>query len=198
MRPQNGRAAITGLGRAYDAVVVDHDPDLEGEELTGSLGVEDRHAIARTVVHRADLVLAVGLPGIKGAQDLVRLIRAIAAEDVPVARILPVVNRAPRSPASRASMTRAVAELAAHGFPFNPPLFLRVAGGVESSHHRAGRLPDSLCRPLGRTVRRLLLELGSRVRHDDPRAIRPGELATEHDPLGGWSTHLPHGRSDVA
>lgn len=198
MRPQNLQAAITGLGRAYDTVVVDHDPDLEGEALTGSLGVEDRHAVARTVVRAADLVLAVGLPGVKGAQDLVRLVRSVAAEGVPVERILPVVNRAPRSPAARASMTRALAELASVEGTTHPPLFLRAAGGVESAHQRAGRLPDSLCRPLGRTVRRLLLELGARNRHDEPHAIRPGELATGLDRFGDWHTAHPHGRTDVA
>ena len=198
MRPQNLQGAIAGLGRTYDTVVVDHDPDLEGEALTGSVGVEDRHAVARAVVHAADLVLAVGLPGVKGAQDLVRLVRSIAAEGVPVERILPVVNRAPRSPAARASMTRALAELATLEGPTHPPLFLRAAGGVESAHHRAGRLPESLCRPLGRTARRLLLELGPRSRHDEPPVVRPGELATALDRFGSPSADVPHRRTDVA
>ena len=199
MRPHSLRAALAGLERAYDTVVIDHDPDLEGEELTGSLGVEDRHAVARTVVHGADLELAVGLPGVKGTHDLVRLVRSIAAEGVPVERILPVVNRAPRSPAARAALTRALAELAPDTHVgANPPLFLRTTSAVGSAHHRAGRMPDALCRPLGRAVRRLLLEHGSRDRDGASQAISPGELATHQDALGGWTAPFPHGRSDVA
>ena len=199
MRPHSLRAALVGLERAYDTVVVDHDPDLEGEELTGSLGVEDRHAVARAVVRGADLELAVGLPGVKGTHDLVRLVRSIAAEGVPVERILPVVNRAPRSPAARADVTRALAELGPDTHhTVNPPLFLRTVGAVGSAHHRAGRMPDALCRPLGRAVRRLLLEHGARARDGEPTAIRPGELATEQDLSGGWMTQFRHGRSDVA
>jgi MinD-like ATPase involved in chromosome partitioning or flagellar assembly len=199
MRPHSLRAAIAGLERAYDTVVVDHDPDLEGEDLTGSVGVEDRHAVARVAVHRADLVLAVGLPGVKGVQDLARLIRTIAAEGVPPDRVLPVVNRCPRSPAARAATTRALAELTPRGdHAPPPPLFLRAAGGVESAHRGASGLPEVLCRPLGRAARRLLLQLGSREQHGELPAIRPGELGTDRDVLGDWPAGLPHGHSDVA
>ncbi len=194
MRRHSLAAAMEGMERSYDLVVVDHDPDLEGEELTGSAGVEDRHAIARTVARRSDLILVVGRPGLKGTADLARLVRCLLDEDVPAERILPVVNAARRDPASRAATTRALAELlGARALPGT--LHLPQVRALEAAQRSATRLPDALCRPLGRAVRRLLLELPVRTRaSEQPTALRPGDLGSSLIPDDGWLDH----RSDVA
>lgn len=197
MRPHTVRAALEGLERSYDLVVVDHDPDLEGEDVTGSVGVEDRHGVARATVERADLVLAVGVPGLKGVNDLVRLVRALLDEGLPAERVLPVVNRCGRSPALRSSVTRTVAELTATGgTAVHPPLFVGVARSVENAHRSAAPLPDSMCRPVGRAVRRRLLALPARHRAAAVgQPLRPGDLGTHADPT--WADDR-FGRSDVA
>jgi hypothetical protein len=196
MRPASLRGALDGLQRTYDVVVVDHDPDLEGEAVTGSAGVEDRHGIARATAHRADLMVAVGIPGLKGTTDLARLISALTDEDVPPARILPVVNRCPRNPALRSSVVRALHDLtAANGIATAAPLFLSVRG-LESAHRSAVPLPEALCRPLGRAAQRLLLAQGPRARASGGSLVTPGDLGTSADP--GWWDEPLHPASGAA
>jgi MinD-like ATPase involved in chromosome partitioning or flagellar assembly len=200
MRPHSLRAAFEGLERSYDLVVVDHDPDLEGEEETGSVGVEDRHGIARTVACRADLVLAVGEGDLKGANGLIRLVLNLREHGVPAERIVPVINRSRRSPVHRAEVTRALAELTSSGTAHgSPPIFLQASRGLERTHRTSIRLPEPLCRRLGRTAQRRLLELGNRVREPERGApIRPGELGTDLDVGSHRFGTSPSDRSDVA
>lgn len=198
MRPSSLGAALDGLERSYDLVVVDHDPDLEGEDATGSNDVEERHGIARAAVRRADVVVAVGTASVHGLHGLGRLTRTLLDHGVPAERLLPVVGRAPRSPARRAAITRVLNDVRGGEPALHPPLFLGTNRSLESAHRGATRLPESLCRPLGRAARRLLLETGPRRRSSDdaPRAIRAGELGTRVDDVRptGQGQH----RSDAA
>ena len=66
LRPRALAVALDGLRRAYRVVVSDVDPDVEGEAECGSLDVEDRNLLARTVLRDAEIVLVVGLPGLAG------------------------------------------------------------------------------------------------------------------------------------
>ena len=104
-------AAVDGLRRSYDTVVIDVEPDVEGEAQTGSLDVEDRHAVARATVLGADLVLIVGRPGLKGVHDIVRIVDELCECGTPVERIVPVINHAPRHPGNRSEMARALRSL---------------------------------------------------------------------------------------
>jgi hypothetical protein len=206
MRPGSVLASIAGLRRSYDAVVVDHDAELDGEAETGSIDIEELHALSRAVAARADLVLLVGRCGVKGLHDLVRLVDRYADAGVPRERLVPVVNSAPRHPATRAGVARVLAELthpvegagAGAGGGAAGPLFVRHLRGLEDVHRSASRLPDALTRPLGRAVGRLLLEVGPR--NDDHPAtgvrIRPGELATRR--VGQRGGGHSERRSDVA
>lgn len=191
LRPRSVDAALGGLRNAYDAVVVDTDADLDGEADTGSVDVEDRHCVTRTAALRADLVVVVGIPGVKGLHDLLRLVDELALSGVPTRRILPVLNRSPRNPAVRTSTSLSVARLG-HGGDGPPPVHLPTCRRLEHAHRQVGRLPESLCRPLGRSVRQVLLDVGPRP-HLDPGAepIEPGAL-------GVVGADLAHGRSEVA
>ena len=204
MRAGSLRAAIESLRRCYDTVVVDHDPDVDGEHETGSLDIEERHALARDLVRRADLIVLVGRPGVKGLHDMVRLGHRLTDAGLPRARLVPVVAAAPRRPAARAVTARLLAELHPEGTEGSvPPLFVRPVRHLEEVHRSAARLPESLTRPLGRHVRRQLLACGPRVveaeegvrlRHDDLRR-RAGALPADRLGVGH---HRPDTRSDVA
>lgn len=185
MRLHSLEASLRGLARSYDAVVVDHDPDLEGEAETGSVDVEDRNGVARATIASADLVLVVGTCGMKGVADLTRLVDTVAAAGVPTERILPVVNRTARRPVVRAETIRAIAHLLDAGGTA-PPLFLSNVRNLEGLARSAAPMPGPLCNPIGRTVRRLLLELGSRARNSgDPQRIAAGHLGTHLDARTG-------------
>jgi MinD-like ATPase involved in chromosome partitioning or flagellar assembly len=205
MHPGSVAATIDGLRRSFDVVIVDHDPDVDGEEETGSIDIEERHALARHVVAHADLVVLVGRPGVKGLHDMLRHGDRLVGAGLPVDRLLPVLNHTPRQPAVRAAATRALAELrtegSGNGEPV-PPLFLRPARGLEEAHRSATRLPEHLARPLERAVRRQLLQHGPRAVDDSPQRLVRGELGSPHrsGALGahGVRHHRPGDRSDVA
>lgn len=179
-------AALATVRRSFDVVVLDHDRELDGEAETGSVDLDDRHAIARAAVEQADVVLAVGGPTAQQVHDLVRLLDELLEAGVPAQRVRPVVNRATRSPAARAAITRALAQLAdvTDDQLISPPLYLPRVRRLEELHHHARRLPDALCAPLGRLVHHTVAQHGLRTqRQQSGSPIRPGELGLTDAPI---------------
>jgi hypothetical protein len=183
LRPNALGAALDGLQHAFDVVVADVDPDVDGEQETGARAVEDRHLAARLTLGRADAVLVVGLPGLKGTYALTRLVGELLAFGVPPARLVTVVNRAPRRRAQRAELTRTVAELLATtlaGAALPSPVFLPERRVEEALHDGIG-LPSPLPGDLAAVVGRLLT--GPRAAlpttHATPVAVVPGQLGLE-------------------
>lgn len=113
IRPRAFDAALEGLQRTFAVTVCDLEPDLEGEAETGSLDVEERHLMARTALARSTAVFVVGGHDMKGLFSLVRLLGELLAAGIPAERIVPVVNRAPRSPRQRGELAAGVRELVA-------------------------------------------------------------------------------------
>ncbi|MBV8691394.1 MAG: hypothetical protein JO054_02245 [Actinobacteria bacterium] len=148
LRPRAFAAALEGLATTYDAVVFDTDADVEGEAEGGSVDVEERNVMARSAVSRADVVFAVGVPGLKGVHSLVRVITDLLAFGVDGRRLVPVVNRAPRSARMRADISAAITALI-------PPAHLGVAVPVflperhaDEAQRDGARLAASLCEPV--------------------------------------------------
>ncbi|MGH9083822.1 MAG: hypothetical protein ACRDYW_00075 [Acidimicrobiales bacterium] len=193
IRPRSFQAGLDGLRRGFRVVVADIDDDLEGERSTGSLDVEERNGMARTVASAADLVLAVGAPGMRGLHALLRVTRDLLAHGVPASRILPVINRSPRGPRARAEITSAFGQLIAHeadGEPLATPIHLPERRHLEELLRDGARLPDawlaSVCSPV-----RLLLDVMSSdppdATVDEPVRVAPGSLGrwTEQDERHG-------------
>jgi Mrp family chromosome partitioning ATPase len=170
-------AAVDGLRRAYRMVVAD---------------VEDRNLIARTTLADADLVLAVGLPGIAGVHAHLRVVRDLLELGVAGDRIVPVVNRAPRNPRLRAESGAGLARLMA---ATDPGVVLAASPAFVPDRRRLAELlrdnappPAAMTRPLAGAVRGLL----ERARHSRP-APGPGPVpGPEPVPvapgsLGSWS-----------
>lgn len=195
-------AALDTLARSYRAVIVDMDADLDGEHDTGSADVGDRHSVAISVLERADVVLVVGRPGLKGLHSLATLLGDVVDAGVPPTRVQPVINGIGRNPAVRAAASRTLHRLCSTETDdlAVSALHLRTVRTLEEVHRRRSALPRVLCEPLGRAVDHLLHTLPRRGADDDATLgdrIRPGELGTRLDrhgtgPLG------PLDRSDVA
>jgi hypothetical protein len=111
LRPRSFEASLWSLRSTFGAVVCDVTADFESEDDTGAAEVEERNLMARTAVRSADVVFAVGRPGVKGVHALVRVLADLAAAGVPPERTVPVINAAPRHPRARAELAAAVAEL---------------------------------------------------------------------------------------
>ena len=189
LRRRAFEAAFGSLQRAYRAVVCDVDPDLEGEEEGGSIDVEERNVMARTAVRRADVVFVVGLPSMKGVHALVRVLADVVAFGVEPGRIVPVVNCAPRSPRTRASLTAAVAELVApavaragtaSGAGMAAPVFLPERK-VDDDLHDGARLPALLGAPLAGAFR-AVLDRAAPPADIGIERVRPGTLGRWADP----------------
>lgn len=191
LRPRAFQAALDALRVAFTRVVADIDPDVEGEAQCGSVDVEDRNLMARTIASQADVVVVTGLAGPQGIHRLARQIGELRDLGVIDARMLPVVNRAPRSPRARAVLARALADLVAAGRdPSIPP---SMASPVFVTEHR--RLDASIRDGLGvpsaiaSTVAAAVGALGDRLVHEQlrtdqgsgPAPVRPGSL-------GSWAT----------
>ncbi len=188
IRPRAFDATVDGLLRSYRFVIADVDSDVEGEEETGSLDVEDRNLIARATMSRADLVIVVGNPSMKGLHGMSRVIRGLIAFGVSRDRIIPVLNRSPKSPRLRAEAGRALSVLLDStdaASDVSNPLHMPERRDLEGCLRDAVRLPEPLGRPLYNEVNRRLharqapIDVPHRsVR--DPEAIVPGSL-------GAWT-----------
>ena len=183
LRPRAVDAALQGLRRSFQLVVADVEGDFEGEADGGSAEVEERNHVARSAALHSTVVLAVGAPGIKGVHSLARLIRSLAAAGVQPERILPVMNRAPRSPRARAEISRALASLTEQtgrtqtlASPLPVP-----ERKIEDALRDGNPLPSALVDPVCRAVTALSERLA-----DLPPA-RPAPTRVQPGTLGHWS-----------
>jgi len=187
LRPRAFTAAFASLERAFDTVVCDVTADFEGESDAGSTDVEERNIAARVAIESADVVLAVGRPGLKGVHALVRVLVELGGAGVPVDRIVPVVVAAPRSPRVRAELTSALAALSAPalgGATTAPPLFL-PSRPVEAAFRDGAPLPAPLPARLASTVLAVVGRVGSRARATaEPVPVAAGSLGTWTEDLG--------------
>jgi hypothetical protein len=189
LRPRAFDAALDGLRRTFRAVVADIEADLEGEDHCGSIDVEERNLMARTVAQHADLVLAVGRPGMKGLHSLLRVLRDLLDLGVPADRILPVINAAPRSPRARAELTAALATLLSRGGTIpelTTPIYIPERRRLDDVLRDAARLPAVVVAPVAGAVRGMLdlTSDGARsIDAGDPVAVVPGSL-------GRWTEEL--------
>ncbi len=185
IRPRAFEAALDSLRRCYRVVVADIEGDLEGEDQCGSIDVEERNLMARTVVARADGVVLVGVPGTKGLFAMVRLLHDLLEFGVEASRIIPVVNRAPRSPRARAELTRALAELTTGlgvGRALPSPGFVPERRRLDDDIRDGARLPGSLTETLAGSVQavldRALARPARRPGTPEPVPVTPGTLGT--------------------
>ncbi|HUR22357.1 MAG TPA: hypothetical protein VMZ73_00650 [Acidimicrobiales bacterium] len=184
LRPRAFEAAFESLRSTYRVVICDTDADLEGEDVGGSMDVEERHVMSRTAALRADVVLAVGLPGLKGMHSLVRVLNELRSAGVAPARTIPVINRAPRGGRARSEMTAVIAELTSPGDGrFGPPLFIPEVK-LEKLLHDGLRLPSVLSDPL-------VSAFGAAIHHQHAAGRRDsgdgaGGVRVQPGSLGSW------------
>ena len=184
VRPAAFRSAFASLTRVWQAMVVDTDSDFEGESEGGSADIEERNVMSRTAITEADLVLAVGLPTVKGLHCLTRLIVELVEHEVAPECIVPVLNQAPRTPRQRAAFASVLADLVPfrRGAAALPPVFLPVRP-VDRLLRDGHRFPRALVDPIGNAITRALNDRGRAERIVIPAKerfarVRPGALGS--------------------
>ncbi len=183
LRPRAVAATVQNLSRAYRLVVVDMEPELDGEDETGSVDIEERNQLARTAAGRADLVVTIGTPGVKGLHDLLRVIADLVAFGVDPSRILPVVNRSGRPGRQRAEITVALAQLVAPVTTQLPsPLHLPERRRLEDLLHDGARMPAALTKPITAAVLAALERVQPRPLSEPAGTpVAPGSIGHYHD-----------------
>lgn len=181
LRHRATEAAIDSLLQTWRVVVIDGDADFEGEDEVGSPDIEERNHLARSGVDRADVVFAVGTPGMKGIHSLVRLIGDAIDHGVAAGVIVPVINRASRGRRA-VELIRAFTELAevriGQPLAVATPLLLPERR-VEEAFRDGTRLPA----PLPALLAGAFGAVTSHRRTDAPAEpvpvrVQPGSLAT--------------------
>lgn len=162
--PQELAASVISLRRAYEQVVFDLDGTLEGEKETGSIDIEERHAMARHAVAIADVVVVVGRGDLRGVHQLVRQCHTLDDLGIEPGRVLPVVNQAPRTPQERSEIAAAFGELRRVSERADTQIpglvFVRHRRHLDRVHRRVDRFPDTMTTPLRRAVLAVLDRVG--------------------------------------
>jgi hypothetical protein len=174
LKPRALDAALDTLLEAFGAVVCDIDADFEGESDGGSIDVEERNAMSRTVAASARALFAVGSGGVKGVHALARVIRDLVDFGVDPSVTVPVVNRAPRNRRARSEIASALAALTEPGRPFLSPVFLPERS-LEDAVRACTRLPSSLANPLRRSLEAVVARTPGARPHRTERVV-PGSL----------------------
>jgi MinD-like ATPase involved in chromosome partitioning or flagellar assembly len=185
IRPRALEATLDSLQRLCDVMVADVDPDVEGEAETGSVDVEERNLLTRATLARADAVVVVGEPSMKGLYALVRLIGELLSFGVPGDRLVPVLNRASRNPRVRAELTSSFSDLlgatAGVGAGTLPaPTHLperRIDEALRDGVAVPKPLPQTLARAVAAVVDRAGVRATPRA-SQTPERVAPGSLST--------------------
>ncbi|HET6873327.1 MAG TPA: hypothetical protein VFH70_01015 [Acidimicrobiales bacterium] len=180
LRPRATDAALSGLRRAFQAVVADITADFEGEAEGGSIDVEERNHLARSAAAQATLNVVVGNPGMKGVHSLSLVIRQLVRAGAGAERIVAVINRSPRNPVARAESARALATLLDEA-----GVTLALAGPVHVPERKlepvlrdGSPLPGAVIDPVTRAVRAVTERLADAAPPaTGPARVAPGSLA---------------------
>jgi len=185
--PRAFDAALSGLRGAHRFVVADVDADLEGEADGGSVDVEERNAMARSACAAADVAVVVGGPGMKGLHSLQRVVVELADHGVEAARVLPVINRAPRGRRAGAEVVAAFARLLPpeHAAVMISPLLIPERN-VDAALRDGVALPRAVAQPVAAAVGVVLERAG---RNSDDRDTPDLELVVPGS-LGVWTAEL--------
>jgi hypothetical protein len=186
IRPRAFEATVSGLSTVFDTLICDTDADLEGEADGGSIDVEDRNVMARTIARQADVVFVVGAPGVKGTHALTRVIGDLLAYGVPPEVLVPVVNRGPRRRRMQEELGKALREFLPPGMALDDPLILPERK-VDEALRDGIALPVGIVEPLAHAWDHLHRRVQDAPGSDAdayerfPQRIEPGALGVWTD-----------------
>ncbi len=190
LRPRAWTAALDGLRRSFTQIVADVDPDLEGEAECGSMDVEERNLLSRSVLDVAEVVVVTAHPGVQGIHRLVRTLGLLETYGVDPARLLPVINRAPRPGRARAELSHTVATLVepllgSASERLCSPLFVPEHRRLDASLRDGAGVPTAMATLTANAVSAVM----DHVRYQ-PKTLPAGSepVAVIPGSLGAWST----------
>jgi hypothetical protein len=125
------------------------------------------------------VVVVVGRSDVVGVHRLAGLVRELRRFGVPTDRLLPVVNRSPRSPRARAEITTALAELALDGADAVPAVHLPERRRLDEAARTGASWPSGLAAAVGDAVRAVVHRSSAPTDPtQQPERIAPGTLGS--------------------
>ena len=183
LRRRSTLAALGSILNAYDILVADADSDLEGEEQTGSIDIEDRNLLARELAKNADLVVLTARAGISGLRRSLQTFRDLVELGVHTEGVLLIVIGAPRSTRQRSELTRSILRLFTEAFPshsLRTPVMVPIRRDLEPFVHD-GTVPPraalgAICAAVSELVNLIEPSQNRGNFQPSPVAIVPGHL----------------------
>ena len=175
-------AAVEAIHRSFELVIADVDADLEGEEQTGSIDVEERNLLARHLVTIADMVVLTLRPTVSGVSRAIGTIRDLDDLGVDLGRVLAVALGAPRSTRERSELTRTISGLIDEALPernLPTPVMVPIRRDLEPYVRDGSPPPTAAFGSITNAAVHLLGTLEPPLRADPsfaPIAIVPGHL----------------------
>lgn len=183
-------ASWTTMTSCYETTVCDITGDFDGLEETGSEDIEDRNRLARQAARKSDLVLVVSRGGAWGMRHLISTIVSLEETGVETARIMPVINFAPRNPRAKAEISKAIVELlngrSKDAGALAPAVFVPFRKNLDSAFGSGDPLPNAITAPLVSSVDAVLRNFDDAA----PRAVQnadPEPVLVTPGSLGTWS-----------
>ena len=151
---------LDGLLGAYRFVVADVDADVEALSDTESARPGDHDELARATLVRSDLIVIVGRGDTRSLYSLARTADTLAGL-TGASRIVPVVNRLPRSRKHRSAAAEAAVRLlkTSAAFEAGDPVFIAERSAAGRAVRDGSAPPPDLGRPLAAEVRMRLLAI---------------------------------------
>lgn len=182
LRPHAFHASLASLRRTFDIVVCDITADFEGAGTSGSVDIDERNLMARHTAVQADVIFVVGRSGVKGLHSLVRVMTDLISINVPIYRIIPVINESSGRPSQKAQLAKSLQDLMAMGASdrlVTPPLFV-PARPVEHALRDAVRLPAPIPALMAGAYRAVVDRVGSNnyKLELEPQLVAPGSIGT--------------------
>jgi len=191
LRPRAFRSALEGLLDSYATLVADIDSDLEGEAECGSIDVEERNLAARDVTSLADAIVIVSDPTLSGVHRMVAMVDEVLRLDVAPARIVLVINNAPRSARTRSDLASSIAKLADGGAATElaSPIFVGTRRHLDDIHRNGIRFPPGLAADVATAIESAIRRApGRETSQPEPEPVVVGSLGfSESAPSAGES-----------
>ena len=194
LRRRSSEVALAGLTRSYRHVVLDVDPDVEGESDTGSIDVEDRNTLTHVALRTADVVVVVGDGSMKGLFALTRTVQRLTDFGVEPTSLVVVINRAPRRVGRRIELVNSFTDLLSPELEgvISSPILVPYRRSLAEIVRDVAPLPAALVKPLTTEVlARRSAEPADSTAHvadeREPELVKPGSLASLTAPATGTS-----------
>lgn len=167
--------SLDALRQSYLQTVVDITCDVESRNETGSSDLELRNSLSIETARRADLVVVVGLPGVKGLHSVWQSVTTLLGVGVDSQRIVIVINRSPKNALARRGIASTLRSFIAASSPLCDIACIGEYN-IEPSLLDGTELPNKLTAEVAKSLEQALSSVHAVHADEVATPIAPGTL----------------------